>query len=86
MSYNYYISVDEPLIPLEDVAIPQEYLFPEFRQRKVKKLEEIDIFSFGTRNVTKRFHDRVRAHIRDCPESIAPVQPGRFAKLVIATS
>ena len=68
----------EDLIPLKDIVIPPGYLIPEFR--KTAKLQpEVDIFSFRHKSVEQVILDSVKAHIRDCPESIQSTEPDRFA-------
>ena len=77
---SYIIDEHEILIPLEDITIPPEYLLPEFQEEEnlLKQEEEHDIFSFGSRSMEKRVRDCVKAHIRDCPESILPLESERL--------
>ena len=76
---DYY--VEDILIPLKDIIIPPDYLLPDFKNHgeEKRKIEDIDIFQFGTRNIEKKVRDGIKAHIRDCPETIAPCESSRSA-------
>ena len=44
------------MIPLKDIIIPPDYLLPDFKNHgeEKRKIEDIDIFQFGTRNIEKK--------------------------------
>ena len=52
---------DSPYVPLKDIQVPSEFIFPDFREEEKKAHDMTDIFNFDCRTIKQFWIDSAKS-------------------------